>query len=70
MGIEDRNVPHEAAHREVIKDGLRAGSDVGVLANVVVAAGAAPTKAEYDVLVASHNKVLEVLRDSQLIPTI
>ena len=70
MGIEDKHVPHEAAQREVVKDGLKAGSDVGVLANITVAAGAAPTKAEYDTLVTSHNKVLEVLRDSQLIPTV
>ena len=69
MPVEDNLVPHEGAHREVISDALRKGSDVGVLANVVVAAGAAPTKAEYDVLVASHNKVLEVLRDTGLIPT-
>jgi hypothetical protein len=65
----DRSVPHEDAHRGVVKDELKRGSDVGVLANQVVAAGAAPTKAEYDALVTSHNKVLEVLRDSQLIPT-
>lgn len=69
MGIEDRNVPHEAEVREVVKEGLTAGSDVGVLANIAVAAGANPTKAEYDALVTSHNKVLEVLRDTGLIPT-
>lgn len=65
----DKTVPHEAAHRGVVKDELKRGSDVGVLADRVVAAGANPTKAEFDALVASHNKVLEVLRDSQLIPT-
>lgn len=69
MGIGDNRVTHEAAHREVVKDGLRAGSDVGVLANIAVAVGSAPTKAEFDALVASHNKVLEVLRDAELIPT-
>lgn len=69
MGIEDRHVPHEAAQREVVKDGLKAGSDVGVIANAAVAAGANPTKAEYDALVGKFNLVLEVLRDSQLIPT-
>jgi len=69
MGIEDRNVPHEAGVAAAATDQLKRGSDVGVLANIAVAVGSAPTKAEYDALVVSHNKVLEVLRDTQLIPT-
>lgn len=69
MGIQDKNVPHEAEQREVVRDGLKAGSDVGTIADVTAAAGANPTKAEYDALVVKFNKVLEVLRDSQLIPT-
>lgn len=69
MGIEDKNVPHEAAVAAAATDQLKRGSDVGVIANAVVAAGANPTKAEYDALVGKVNAVLEVLRDTQLIPT-
>lgn len=69
MGIEDKNVPHEAAVAAATTDQLKRGSDVGVIANAVVAAGANPTKAEYDALVGKVNAVLEVLRDTQLIPT-
>lgn len=65
----DDKILHQDETEEVIDDRLKSASDVGVLANQVVAAGAAPTKAEYDALVASHNKVLETLRDSGLIPT-
>lgn len=64
----DRTVPHEDAHRALILDALKRGSDVVALPDRVVAAGANPTKAEFDALVTSHNKVLEVLRDTGLIP--
>lgn len=66
--MADTHVPHEDAHREVIDEQLERASDVGVLADQAAAAGANPTKAEYDALVASHNSVLEVLRDAGLIP--
>lgn len=65
----DDKILHQDAVEEVIGDELVAASDVGLLADVAVAAGSAPTKAEYDVLVARVNKVLEVLRDSGLIPS-
>lgn len=69
MMSHDHHVPHEDEQREVIDEQLARSSDVGVLADQEPAAGANPTKAEYDDLIVSHNKVLEVLRDAGLIPT-
>lgn len=63
-------IPHQDQVEEVIDDQLKRTSAVGVLPNRAVAAGANPTKAEYDTLVASHNSVLQVLRDAGLIPTV
>lgn len=64
----DQHVPHEDAHRQVIDEQLKRSSDVGVLADIPAAA-APPTQAEFNALRASHNKVLETLRDSGMIPT-
>jgi len=69
MTPPDHHVPHEDAHREVIDEQLERSSDVAVIADHTAAAGANPTKAEYDALVVKFNKVLETLRDSGLIPT-
>lgn len=60
-------VPHQAAEERVIDEHLRGTSAVGVLADVPAAA-AAPTQAEFNALVTSHNSVLQVLRDAELIP--
>lgn len=65
----DSTVPHQSEHRDLIKDQLRRGSDVVAIADHTAAAGANPTKAEYDALVVKFNKVLEVLRDTGLIPS-
>lgn len=69
MSVPDEHVPHEAEHAKATDAQMRRTSAVGVLADQAVAAGANPTKAEYDALVASHNSVLQVLRDAELIPT-
>lgn len=68
MTPSDHHVPHEDAHREVIDEQLQRTSNVGVLADVAAAA-AAPTQAEFNALRASHNSVLQVLRDAGLVPT-
>lgn len=65
----DDKILHQDATEEVIDDRLEDSSDVGVLVNVPAAA-AAPTQGEFNALVTSHNKVLETLRDSGLIPTV
>lgn len=65
----DKHVPHEDAHRAVVDDQLKRTSTQAHVPNAAVAAGANPTKAEYDALVAKFNLVLGVLRDAELLPT-
>lgn len=69
MPPEDRRVPHEGAHRQVIDEQLERTSAQAHIPDAVVAAGANPTKAEYDALVAKFNLVLGVLRDAGLLPS-
>lgn len=64
----DHTVEHEDAHRELIKDELKRLSNVANIPNAVVAAGANPTKAEYDVLVGKFNSVLTILLNAGLMP--
>lgn len=61
-------IPHQQETEGVIDQRLEDTSAVGVLADVPAAA-AAPTQAEFNALQASHNSVLQVLRDAGLIPT-
>jgi len=61
-------IPHQQETEGVIDKRLEDTSTVGVLADVAAAA-AAPTQAEFNALVTSHNSVLQVLRDAGLIPT-
>ena len=65
----DDKILHQDAVEDVVDDELKRSSDVTALTDIAAAAGSAPTKTEYDALVVSHNKVLEVLRDSGLIPS-
>lgn len=67
--MADTNVPHEAEHRKVVDDQLKRTSNVAHVPNAAVAAGANPTKAEYDALVGKFNQVLTVLRDAELLPS-
>jgi hypothetical protein len=69
MAREDTNVPHEAAVDDAVDAQLRRTSTQVHIPNAVVAAGANPTKAEYDALVAKFNLVLGVLRDAELLPS-
>lgn len=69
MGIEDRNVPHEQGVADAVDDQLKRTSTQVHIPNAVVAAGANPTKAEYDALVGKFNLVLGVLRDAGLLPS-
>lgn len=65
--VGDQNVPHEAGVAKAVDSQLRRTSSQAAIPNAVVAA-AAPTKAEFDALVAKFNLVLGVLRDAELIP--
>jgi hypothetical protein len=67
MSVGDTNVPHEAAVDKAVDAQMRRTSNQVAIPNAVVAA-AAPTKAEFDALVAKFNLVLGVLRDAELIP--
>lgn len=63
------HVPHERETRAVVDDQMRRTSKQAHIPNAAVAAGANPTKAEYDALVGKFNQVLGVLRDSELLPS-
>lgn len=63
------HVPHEKETRGVVDDQMRRTSGQAHIPNAAVAAGATPTKAEYDALVGKLNLVLGVLRDAELIPS-
>jgi hypothetical protein len=63
-------IPHQSETEGVVDDVLEDASSQGVIANHAAAAGANPTKAEYDALVVKFNAVLGVLRDAGLIPTV
>lgn len=65
--IDDQFVPHEAQVDKAILAELARVSQVPALPNIGNSA-AAPTQAEHNALVASHNQVLQVLRDAKLIP--
>ena len=68
MPIEDRHVPHEAAHAEATDDQLARTSDHAAIADL-----AAPSAiyVEAEALAARDkiNEILDVLRDAELIPT-
>lgn len=68
MPIEDTNIPHEQEHADAVDAQMRRTSTQVHIPNAVVAV-AAPTKAEFDALVAKFNLVLGVLRDAELIPS-
>jgi hypothetical protein len=63
------HIPHEKDTRDVIDDQLKRTSSQAHIPNASVAAGATPTKAEYDVLVGKFNSVLQTLRDADLLPS-
>lgn len=67
MSVEDTNVPHEEQVGKAVDAQMRRTSSQVAIPNASVAA-AAPTKAEFDALVAKFNLVLGVLRDAELIP--
>jgi hypothetical protein len=67
MPVEDTNVPHEDQIDKAVDAQMRRTSSQVAISNAVVAV-AAPTKAEFDALVAKFNLVLGVLRDAELIP--
>jgi hypothetical protein len=69
MGIEDKNVPHEAGVASAVDAQLRRTSTQAHIPNAAAAVGATPTKAEYDALVNKFNLVLGVLRDAELLPS-
>lgn len=66
--IKDSHVPNEAQVDKAIDAQMRRTSTQVSIADHTAAAGANPTKAEYDALVVKFNLVLGVLRDSELIP--
>lgn len=66
--IGDKNIEHEAGVAGAVDDQLKRTSTQVHIPNAVVAA-AAPTKAEFDAVVAKLNLVLGVLRDAELIPS-
>lgn len=68
MGITDKNTPHEAGVAAAVDDQLKRTSTQAAIPNAVVAVGSAPTKAEFDAVVAKLNLALGVLRDAELIP--
>jgi hypothetical protein len=68
MSIGDEHVPHEAAHAAATDAQMRRTSTQAHIPNATNAV-AAPTKAEFDALVAKFNLVLGVLRDAELIPS-
>lgn len=67
MGITDKNVPNEAHVAKAVDDQMKRTSAQAHIPNAAVAASA-PTKAEFDALVAKFNLVLGVLRDAELLP--
>lgn len=67
--IGDTNVPHEQGVADATDAQLRRTSTQAHIPNAAVAAGANPTKAEYDALVGKFNLVLGVLRDAELLPS-
>lgn len=69
MSIRDENVEHEAEHAAATDAQMRRTSSQAAIPNAVVSV-AAPTKAEFDALVAKFNLVLGVLRDAELIPLV
>lgn len=66
--VGDTNIPHEAGVDSAVDAQLRRTSTQVHIPNASVAASA-PTKVEYDALVAKFNLVLGVLRDAELIPS-
>lgn len=66
--IRDENVPHEDQAAKATDAQLRRTSAQVHIPNAV-ASVAAPTKAEFDAVVAKLNLVLGVLRDAELIPS-
>ena len=62
-------IPHQQETEQVIDDRLVDTSNVAFIADATAAAGANPTKAEYDALVGKFNSVLQVLKDAGLIPS-
>lgn len=66
--IDDTHIPHEDAASKATDAQMRRTSNVGAIPNAVAAVGSAPTKAEYDTVVAKLNLALQVLRDAELIP--
>ena len=67
--VEDSNVPHEQNVANAVDAQMRRTSTQAHIPNATVAAGANPTKAEYDALVGKFNSVLGVLRDAELLPS-
>lgn len=65
----DKFVPNEGQVDKAIDAQLRRTSTQVHIPNAAVAAGATPTKAEYDALVGKFNLVLGILRDAELVPS-
>lgn len=67
--VGDENVPHEANVDDAVDAQMRRGSTQAHIADAAVAAGANPTKAEYDALVGKFNLVLHALQDVEILPS-
>jgi hypothetical protein len=65
----DQYVPHEGQIDKAVDAQLKRTSNQAHIPNAAVAAGANPTKAEYDALVGKFNLVLGTLRDAELLPS-
>lgn len=62
-------IPHQQETEGVVDKRLEDTSTQAHIPNAAVAAGANPTKAEYDALVGKFNSVLTTLRDAGLLPS-
>lgn len=67
--MPDQFVPNEGQVDKAVDAQLRRTSTQVHIPNAAVAAGANPTKAEYDALVGKFNLVLGILRDAELVPS-
>lgn len=67
MAVGDTNVTHEDQVDKAVDAQMRRTSSQVAIPNASPAV-AAPTKAEFDALVAKFNLVLGVLKDAELIP--
>lgn len=67
--IRDRRVPHEAAHRKVVDDELKRISDHAAIPDLASSASDAYDQSEAEAVRSTVNEILDVMRDSGLIPS-